>query len=844
VKGMPAFGLALKLSRREMRTGLRGFGIFLTCLFLGVSVVAGVGTLSEAIRAGLKQDARSLLGGDVEVRLTHRSLDPETVRHLQERSQGYSEVIEMRAMARPAEGGDSFLVEIKGVDDAYPMAGRVVTDPPLRLKNGLERRQGISGAVVEETVLAGQGLNRGDRLRIGDELFEIRAVLRSEPDRTAQLFTLGPRVLVERDALLRSGLVAPGSLVRYAYRVTLPDGIDPGAYIEDLEQRFPAAGWRTQSTANVSPRISYFLDRMGTNLTLVGLAALLVGGLGILAGVRGYLQGKIRSIAIMKCMGGTGRLISSIYLLQVLALAGAAVGAGLLLGSLVPLAASRFAEGVLPLPVRPGFYPGPLVLAGLFGLLTTLLFSAGALARAGEIPPALLFRGEQGMEPTDGWRRPGAVTAILGLLLVLLAVLSSPDRRSAFWFTSGAVICAMLFRVLALGFVRIMGRVPRIGRAGFRLGLASISRPGSTAPLTVFSLGLGLTVLITILLVQQSLMDRVAEDIPREAPAFFAMDIQPDQLPQFMEIARSSPGVERVEAMPQIRGRITAIAGVEVGRADIDPEVSWAVRSDRSLTYAQEPPPGSKVVSGNWWPKDYQGPPLISLTKDLAEGFRVGVGDTLTLNILGREVTATIASLREVEWSTLALQFAVIFSPGLLESAPGTYIATVYVGGAEEGRVYRLITRAFPAVSVIRISEVIDKVTTVLLRIGNVFSGMSLLILAMGFLVLAGTLAADQHRRIYEAVVCKVLGGTRRDILLALTVEFAATGLLAGLLSAVLGSAAALAVTTGLMGVPFSPHPGLVLLAVGGGVLFSVILGLVGTSRALTRPPAVFLRNE
>jgi putative ABC transport system permease protein len=838
------FRLALTLAGREMRSGLRGFGIFLVCLVLGVGAVGGVGTLSEAVHAGLKQDARSLLGGDVEVRLSHRALDSEQIRYLRERSEAFSEVVEMRAMARPTEGEEPFLVELKGVDSPYPLAGVVELDPPLELENALERRGDIAGAVVEETVLAGRGLSRGDRMTIGDELFEIRAVLRSEPDRAAQLFTLGPRVLVDREGLMRTGLVVPGSLIRYAYRLTLPGETDPQAFIQELEKRFPAAGWRVQSTANIAPRISFFLDRMSTNLTLVGLAALLVGGLGILSGVRGYLQGKIRSIATMKCMGATGRMISLVYLLQILALAGAATAAGLVLASLVPLAAAAWAKGVLPLPVRPGFYPVSLATAGLFGMLTALLFSAGALARAGEIPPALLFRGDAGEIPGGLGQRMRWVTILPGLLLIILAMLTSPDRQSALWFISGALICALLFRVLAVAFVRGMGRMPRIGRAGFRLGLAAISRPGSTAPLTVFSLGLGLTVLITILLVQQSLLDRVAEEIPLKAPAFFAVDIQPDQLPRFMEVAGSSPGVERVEAMPQVRGRITAIAGVEVGRAEIDREVAWAVRGDRSLTYAQEPPPGSEVVAGTWWPRGYRGPPLISLTTDLAEGFKVGIGDTLSLNILGREVTATIASLREVEWSSLALQFAIIFSPGVLESAPGTYLATVYVSETQEGPVYRRITEAFPAVSVIRISEVIDKVTMVLLRIGNVFSSMSLLILAMGFLVLAGTLAADQHRRIYEAVVCKVLGGTRKDILLGLTVEFAATGLLAGLLSALLGSVAAFAVTTRLMDVTFSPHPGLVALAVGGGVAFSVTLGLIGTSRALTRPPAEFLRNE
>ncbi|MBE0597976.1 MAG: hypothetical protein IH614_11970, partial [Desulfuromonadales bacterium] len=377
-----------------------------------------------------------------------------------------------------------------------------------------------------------------------------------------------------------------------------------------------------------------------------------------------------------------------------------------------------------------------------------------------------------------------------------------------------------------------------------RLGLANIHRRGSPAGSAIFSLGLGLTALVIIAEVQANLQDRVNETVPREAPSFFFLDIQPGQVEAFEKTIGALPDIRRLERFPTLRGRITAIAGVPAEQATVDPEVRWAIRGDRFLSYAAEPPAGATLTEGEWWPADYTGAPRVSVTADVARGFGVRIGDTLTVNVLGREITATIASLREVDWSTFELNFVLLFSPGVLENAPQTHIATVQVDGPGEAAVFRAVTRALPNVSVISTREVLANVSETIRRIGGAFQGMAAVALLTGFLVLAGAVSADQHRRLSDAVIFKVCGATRSDVLLAFGFEFAILGLAAGVLSAMVGSLAAFGIVQGFMETAFTLHPGVILFTLGAGIGLSLFLGLLGTWRALGQKPAPFLRAE
>ena len=844
----PAVGLRLScaIAAREMRGGPRGFGVFLASLFLGVFAVAAVGSFAAAARSGLLADARALLGGDVELTLSHRPLSEEQRAWLE--TQGaVSAVLEMRVMAASgAAEGRPVLAELKAVDPSYPLVGRIDLRGAPSLAEALDVREGLAGAVAEDALLQRLGLSLGDRIAVGGSRYEVRAVLLREPDRSMRLFTLGPRLLVSRDSLDATGLLVPGSLVQYSYRLRFGAPKDREAlasWVEGLHRRFPTAGWRVATWDRAAPRLRYFLDRMTTNLTLVGLAALLVGGLGVAGAVRGYLTGKLAHIAVMKCVGGQGRVVAGAYLIQILALGSAASAAGLALGAAVPWGVAAVLGPNSPVPVRPGLSLGALWPGAVFGLLVALAFSVESLDGASRVPPSMLFRTRSGTLGSPGWRSR-AVALLSVACLVAVAAVATGDPRLTFWAAAGAGACFVLFRGLAGGLVLAARRVSRPRNPRVRLALGSIGRPGGPARTMVFSVGLGLTALVAVAVVQANLSSLVERTLPEEAPSFFAVEILPEQAGEFEGVARGVPGVRRVDRVPTLRGRIVRIAGVPVAEAEVRPEVSWAVRGDRFLTHSGVLPEGSRVSKGTWWPADYSGPPLISLAADIAEGFGVDVGDTLTLNVLGREITASIANLREVEWSTLALNFAVVFAPGVLEDAPHTELAAIYATPEADAALFDAVTGRFSNVSLISVKEVLQSVGRVLSHLGAVFRSVAGLVLGIGFLVLAGALASDQRGRIRDAVIFKVCGATRRDVLGALATEFLILGAGAAILAAALGTGAAWAVVVGLMDAPFA-FPALAVAGTSlAGVVLTVVLGLVGTARVLGQRPAPFLRGE
>ncbi len=839
---MSVLSQSFRLMRRELRNGLRGFGVFVTCLFLGVFAVAAIGNFSAAARSGLLDDAGALLGGDMELSLAHRPMEHEQLEFLK-RTATVSTTLELRTMALALESQQRGLVELKAVDDLYPLYGQLLLDPPQPLDQAFAQRDDLPGALVESAFLDRFDLAVGDLMQLGSTQFQIRARLVNEPDRSFRAFTLGPRVMIDQAALQQTGLVQPGSLVDYDYRLKLPDRELVDDFRRDLEERFPDAGWRIRTWREASPRISDFLDRMETNLTLLGLCALLLGGLGVTGAVRGYLGGKVNHIATMKSLGASRALIFTTYLLQVLFLGALATLAGLICGAAIPWLLSTTLGNALPFPLATDLFPNVWFVAAIFGLLTALLFSLKDLGTACRIPPALLFRGYvETRKKTSGTAVRIAMT-ITATLLITVALLSSADQRLASWFISGAAICFILFHFLAALVIKLTRMVPRPSQPLLRLALTSLKSPGSPAGNIVFSLGIGLTVLVLIVQIQGNLNSLVTTTLPEKAPTFFFFDLQPQQIEPFRTLLTDYSQDVTFEASPTLRGRITAIAGDAATERTIDPSVRWAIRGDRFFSYAAAMPADTRLAAGNWWPNDYQGPPLLSITSDLAEGFGVSVGDTISVSILGRTITAEIANLRLVDWSSLELNFALIFAPGTLEQAPHSFLAAAHLPAEQEEELYRQITSTFPNVSAVSVREILANVARTLEHIGWAFKGMATITLLTGFLVLVGAISADQHRRIRDAVIYKVCGSTRRDILRVFATEFLVLGLITGGVSLLIGTLAAFAILEGPLNSDFRLQGMAVLLTLLTGIALTMILGLLGTWKALGQKASSYLRR-
>jgi putative ABC transport system permease protein len=833
----------LRLARRELRGGIAGFRIFLACLVLGVGAIAGIGSLTAAVVAGIRGDARILLGGDVSLRLPFRPANPEERQFLAD-SGTLSTTAKLRAMARTIDGGKRSLIELEAVDAAYPLYGALTLAPDQSLAAALAQRDENFGAAVERAVATRLGLALGDRFRIGEAVFQLRALVDSEPDAAFGGLAFGPRVLISERALPGTGLIRPGAIVTYDYRLRLVQGADPESWARTARAAFPEAGWQIRTGAEAAPSLQRLIDRVGFFLYLVGITALLVGGVGVGNAVSGYVASKTEAIATLKCLGASTRLVFSAYLVQILVLAFAGTAAGLVLGGLAPAVAARLLRPFLPVGLKPGIYLEPLAIAAACGLLTTLAFSLWPLAAIGRIAPAALFRDR--IAPARRRLPPlaAAATAAAGLALAALVILTAPERRIALWYVGGAVVAFALFRLAAAAIIALARRLPRPKRPLLRLAIANLHRPDAPTARVVLSLGIGLSVLVAVALVQGNLAVEIETRLAEHAPAEFFIDIQPDQLGGFEDMVRAIPNA-RFEQVPMLRGRITRINGTPVEQAKVAPEAQWALRSDRGLTYAAEPPAGSRLVAGSWWPADYQGPPLVSFDAELAHGMGLQVGDSITVNVLGRDVAARIANLRRIEWARLGINFAIVFAPGTLEAAPQTHLAAVYVApGEPEEALVRQITDRFPNVSAIPVREALAAVARIVATIGAALRLVGLVTLAAGVLVLGGAIAAGHRRRVYDAVVLKVLGATRWAIATAFAIEYGLLGAVTAAIAAGLGTLAAYALVTGPMNSDwvFLPNPLLATLALA--VLITLALGFAGTWRALGAKPAHYLRNE
>lgn len=834
--------LGLRFARRELRGGLKGLRIVLACLALGVAAIAAVGVLRAATEASLSEDGARILGGDLSVRVTYRPMPQEARDWITRHGGRLSEIVEMRAMAI-APNGQRTLVELKAADAAYPLYGALELDPPNAALTP-EAPGTPAGVALEPLVAERLGLQVGERLRIGEESFVLAALIRVEPDKVATPALLGPRALIPLASLPATGLIQPGSLVQYEYRIALPPGVAPRTFARDFQAAHDDGGWRVRDATQAAPGVNRMLDRVASFLTLAGLTALLVGGIGVATGVRSWLDQRARTIATLRCLGAPVGTVFATYLIQVLGLSVLGIILGLAIGQGLAVLAAQMLAAALPVPPRLGFYPAPLALAALYGLLTALSFSLWPLGRAREIPGAALFRDT--VQPRTGRPRLSLllVNGLAVLALVALVVGTAEQPFFALAFCGAAAGTLLLFRLGASALMGLAKRVKAGQRPALRLGLANLHRPGAPTALLLVALGIGLTTLSALALIEGNLRQQISNQIPSQAPNFFFIDIQSDQVAQFDRLTNGLAGVEEVKRVPSLRARIVSVKGVPADQVQTTGDSSWALRGDRGLTYAATPPDGTRIVAGQWWAPDYSGPPLVSLDANLAQGWGVGLGDEIVVNVLGRDIPLKIASLRQIEWQGLGINFVLVASPGLLSSAPHTHIATLRGDAAQDAAVLRAVTDAFPNVSGIRVRDALDAVSALMERLGTAISAVAGVTLLAGGLVLAGAMAAGQRRRVRDAVVLKVIGATRAQIRKAWMVEFGLLGFTAGVLAAAIGTAASWGVARFVMKTEWVFLPWTLAITVLGCTVLTLALGYAGTALALRVRPAPLLRNE
>ena len=905
----------LNMAWCETRAAWRHFLYFLVCIAVGVGAVVAVSLFGANVEQAVTREARGLLGGDLEIRLS-RTIGPQgmaTLEFLSDRNFGITHVSELVAMAArtgqiPMGGQPTQIVELKAVESGYPLYGTVKVEPSLPLPELLTpsisvcSRSGASsvtsptmlhasrftsdascyGAVVQESLLIRMKLAVGDRLKIGQSLFIITGVIRTEPDRMANAFSLGPRVLLSQEGLRAALLIQPGSRVRERYLVKIPASMSPEPLMYELRERLASESARVSGYRDAQPQLKQFLEQLTRYLGLIGLTALFVGGLGVAISIHAFVREKLNTIAILKTAGADSATVIGTYLLQALLLGLAGSLIGLVIGILLQQALPWVVAGFLASDLldQLGFTADlsgtaivPLAKGLALGLLSTLLFTLWPLLTIRDIKPAMIFRRDtlppvsaEGGEPVRNWvtrltkdRVKGGLLLIIGLGLALLSIWQAGSWKVGLMFLGAFVAAVLLLGTLAWMMLRFLNRWPRPGSLILRQAFGNIVRPGSQAVSITLAIGIGVMVVVTVSLVERSLLRQVGDNRPTDAPTFFFIDIQPDQREGFASLMRTRRGGQPPELIPLVRSRLSALNGkpitleaISEGEARKEQAVekderrkNWYLSREYVLTFFDTLPKDNEVVQGRWWkPGQVFAKPLVSIEAEVAKSLGLTVGDTIEVEVQGVSITADVSNIRKVNWGNFSTNFYMIFSPGSLDGAPMTYVATVHVSPSEEVALQEAVVALFPNVTAINVGDVLDGFARMLDRLSFAIRAVALFCVLSGALVMAAALAATRYRRLYESVILKAMGATRSVIACSFAAEYAFLGAIGGLLGSGLASALSWAVLATVFDLSWSLQSPVLAVGCLATIALTMLVGFLSTYRILGQPPLSVLRHE
>ena len=841
--------LNLKIAMRDLLGDRRGFGIFIACIIIGVAAIAGVSSLSFSLAQGLSREGRTILGGDASISLMSRALTQEQRNYLSARG-SLSELSLLRAMAHHASGETS-VIEIKAIDPAtYPAFGVITLNPELPLADALAEKQGIYGLVAETTLLTRLEIKLGDIITIGDKRFEIRSTLINEPDKLAGGIGFGPRVFMTRSALEASGLATPGAIIRNLTRIRLagnPSDQEVKNFHSEINSAFPNAGWEIRTRDAVSPQFSRNLERFTQLLSLIALTALISGGAGVANSVREFTERKRTQFAILKALGASGSQVFAIALIQITIAGLIATLLGLTLGSLIPIFTANWLHQISDLPFTPSVNFQGILTGGCYGLLVTFIFAVIPLGRIHEMPVSRLLREDD--QVLHLWRY-SILSAFAAFLLAGLTLFSASDLKLGFIYIVSVFLIFASLRAASWAIIFALKKFARPNNSRLRLALANIWRPKSIAPSLIISAGLTQTLLIALALVEGAVHHELIRADSSEIPNFFFLDIPKTQTEAFNEFLKTTVPDAHIEHVPMMRGRIIELKGKPLDRYKIADEAKWVLEGDRGITFSENLPNNSTLTEGAWWEKDYTGTPLVSLEQKVAEAFGLKIGDQIRVNVLGRDLVATVSNFRKVDWRSYAINFVMVFSPNAFKAAPYTELFTISYTApslSERDKKDAILTRQtakeFPNIVSIRVKDVLTAVDKIATQLAFAARAATVIALATAGLALTSAIISSQRARLYDTVIYKILGASRRWLMTVYALEFGLLGLVASMISLFAGLCFAYGLIKYIMKIDFV-IPGATLILILSGTLISIIaLGLMLSWRILTYPAASALRR-
>ena len=827
---------------RELRSGVSGFRIFLTCLILGVGTISAIGTVKSGIEIAISEKGSELLGGNAEAEFTYRLATTEELKWLETISQNISGIIEFRSMAKFVEGGanERALTQVKAVDNEYPLIGNVQLASGKSFKDVFRQPK---SAVMESDLASRLGINIGETFSLGLTKFVLRDIIQSSPDDAGTNFGLGPRTIIKSEDLLDSGLIAPGTLFTAKYRLL----IEPLKNLDELRAlakiKFENNGMRWRDARNGAPGISEFVSRLSAFFIMVGLAGLVVGGVGIGSAVKSYLNRKISTIAVMRSLGATNFQIFMTYFVQLAIISFIGITIGLVIGASVPHLCAPLLKVLIPIPISIVFSIKPIAEAAIYGTIIATLFTLWPLSRCENIQAAALFREMNLIK--DGFPRLKylVLSFILVIILLIISAVFNQNPELTSWFALGftvALVTLFLSARILMYCIKKFGRIIN-GHPSTRWALAAMGGTQEGTNNSLIAIGLGLTVLAIIGQVDGNLRTSINNNLPEVAPSYFVIDIQKSQIEEVRDILNSNKGVISFDEAPMLRGIITKINNKQASEVAGD---HWVIRGDRGITYFEELPKRFNLTKGQLWPKDYSGATQISFAAEQAEELGIGIGDSVTVNIMGREITGEITSLRNVDFSSAGIGFVIAMNPSALKAAPHSFIMTIYVSTEAETAVFNNLSSRFSNITLIKVRNVIERVSNLLSSIATASSYGALTTLAMGFLVLLGSAASGQTARSYDAAILKTLGATRKDLIISYIIRFSLVGATAGLVAIFFAVGGAWCITSLVLELPFKIIWDTALMIIIGGLIANLVAGLYFATQALKVKPANFLRAQ
>ena len=829
---MQTLRMALRLLKRDWRAGeLR---LLAAALVIAVGSVTAVGYFTDRVERALAYQASEVLAADLVIEWSDRPADA-LAQAARQTGLRTARLIDFPSVV--LAGDRTQLVQVKGVDEAYPLRGSLLTSPGPEGASSITAGAPPAGEVwVEARLLALLEQDMGGTLRLGDRDFRISRILVQEPDRGASLFRLAPRVLVSIDELAATGLLGPASRVEHRLLVAGEPGAVAG-YRDWLKDRLPQ-GADLEDVRNARPEIRDALDRGGRFLKLTAVTATLLCLVAVALATRRFVQRQADASALLRCLGASRHRVNAIFTLRILMLGLIASLAGALLGLaaqavLAKLVGHWFA-GVLPPPSQ-----WPLLSGLATGVLVLTGFALPSVLRLGNVPPLRVFRRDLG--PPSA--RQGVYLAVAIAALAVLLIWQIGDDRLALRLIGGLAGAALLLLGVSHLLVRLLTPLRQRTTGAWRYGLASLSRNPATTSIQLTGFGLGITALLLLALVRVDLLAAWQRELPPDAPNHFLINIQPQEVDGIRSLL-DSRGIAAGGPYPMSRARLLSIDG-----RPVEPDSYTSPRARRlaerefNLSWSANPQPDNRIMAGRWWsPEEAETRDAFSVETGIADTLGIRLGDRLAFEIAGERIEAEVTSLRSVQWDSFNANFFVVGTPALMRGRPATYISSFHLAG-DRSEVIRELVEAFPSVTPLDVTALIAQVRAIMDRGALAVEFVFGFTLIAGLVVLVAGIQTSRELRAQEAAVLRTLGLRRRGLLVSIVIEFALLGALAGIIAAAAASAVSYTLATGIFDLPWSFNGRLWLIAVAGGALGVAAAGLAATWRLSREPPLSVLRG-